>query len=281
MPRSIKWASVLVAFMLVFGAVFGVGQAAADSLPGQFLYEVKLASEQVRLSLTTDPEARAELNIALAERRLNEIAELVALGKTPDASTFDRATEQLESAMDPVKYGEEKAPEWAFVRLKAAIQRQKRDMEHFLTALPEAEQTPARELVRAMNRYEEHKGEGDSSQGEREQNRLGTPKEAEELPDPKRTPGPIGMPQPPDDSDPGAEPEPTDAPGSGGQAGQGSGSGSGAGAEPTQQPAEGGPGAGQPPEGSDPGGNAPPGDGGQNDRPSPGSGNDGGGKGKP
>lgn len=279
MPRSIKWASVLVALMLVFGAVFGAGQAAADSLPGQFLYEVKLAAEQIRLTLTNDPEARAELNVALAERRLDEIAELVDQGKTPDASVFDRAREQLEVAMEPVKNGEEKAPDWAFVRLKAAIQRQKRDMEHILTALPEDEQTPARELLRAMKRYEEHKGEGDSSEGEREQKRLGTPRDADDLPDPKRTPGPVGMPQPPDDPDPGAEPEPTDAPGSGGQSGQDSGAGSGV--EPPGQAGEGGSGGGQAPAEPGPGATPQPQDGGQENNPSPGSGNDGGGKNKP
>jgi uncharacterized membrane protein YgcG len=227
MPRSIKWASVLVALMLVFGAVFGAGQAAAASLPGQFLYEVKLAAEQVRLSLTNNPEARAELNLVLAERRLNEIAELVEQGTIPDASVFDRASEQLESAMEPVKNGEEQAPDWAFARLKAAIQRQKRDMENLLTALPEAEQTPGRALLRVMNSWEKHEGVGDPSEAEREQNREGTPPSEEELPDPKRDPGQVGVPQPPDDSDPGVEPEPVDSAGSGGQSGQGPGAGTG------------------------------------------------------
>jgi hypothetical protein len=279
MRRSIKWASVLVAFVLMFGAVFGAGRAAADSLPGQFLYGVKLAAEQVRLTLTSDPEARAELNLALAERRLDEIAELVDQGTTPDASALDRAREQLETAMEPVKYGEEKAPDWAFQRLKAAIQRQKRDMEHLLTALPEAEQTPARELVRAMERVEQHNGEGDSEGAQQERNRLGTPPEADELPEPKRTPGPVGMPQPPDDSDPGAEPEPTDVPGSAGQSGQGSGAGSDV--EPTRQPEDDGSGGGQAPAGPGPGASPQLQEDGQQSNPSPGSGNDGGGKNKP
>jgi hypothetical protein len=280
MPRSIKWVSVLVALMMVFGAVFGVGQAAADSLPGQLLYEVKLAAEQVRLRLTNDPEARAELNLTLAERRLSEIAELVDQGSTPDASAFDRAREQLESVMEPVKYGEEKAPEWAFQRLKAAIQRQKRDMEHFLNALPEAEQTPARELVRAMERVERHNGEGDA-EGQQERNRMGTPPEVDDLPEPKRTPGPAGMPQPTDDSDRRADPEPTDGPGSAGQPGQGPGAGSGAGMEPTPQPREGGSGGGQAPAGPGTSVSPQPQDGGQQNNPSPGPGGDSGGKGKP
>jgi hypothetical protein len=281
-PRFIKWASVLVALMLVFGAVLGAGQAAADSLPGQLLYEVKLAAEQVRLRLTSDPEARAELNLTLAERRLSEIAELVTLGKTPDASAFDRAREQLESAMVPVKYGEEMAPEWAFQRLMTAVQRHQREMERVLGALPESDQTPVRQLVRAMERVraEWHTGEGEP-EGQQERERLGSPPEVDDLPEPKRTPGPAGMPQPTDDSDRRADPEPTERPGSGGQPGQGPGAGSGAGMEPTPQPREGGPGEGQAPAGPGPSVSPQPGDGGQKDNPSPGPGGDSGGKGKP
>jgi hypothetical protein len=282
MPRALKWASVLVALMMVFGAVFGAGQAAADSLPGQFLYEVKLAAEQVRLGLTNDPEARAELNVTLAERRLNEIAELVAEGKTPDASAFDRATQQLEAALGPAKFGEEMAPEWAFQRLMTAIQQHQREMQRVLGSLPESEQTPVRQLVRVMERVraEQHLGEG-APAGPQERNRLGAPPEADELPEPKRTSEPIRMPQPTDEPTPGIGPEPTEEPGSVGQPGPGPGAGSGAGAEPTDQPVEGGQGADQPPRGSDPGDPAQSGDGGRNDSPSPGPGGDGGGKGKP
>jgi len=271
MPRSIKWASVLVALMMVFGAVFGAGQAAADSLPGQLLYDVKLAAEQARLRLTNDPEAKAELNMALAERRLTEIAELVDRGEIPDAATFDRAREQLEVATGAVKYGEEKAPDWAFSRLKAAIQRQKRDMDHVLLALPEAEQTPVRELVRAMSRWEKQNGEGDSEEGQQERNRLGTPPDADELPEPKRTPGPPGVPQPPSD----ANPDPGSGPGSAGQSGQGPGEGSGT--EPPGQSGEGSPGQEGPGFGVTP----QPQDRGQPNNPSPGPGGDTGSKDKP
>jgi hypothetical protein len=282
MPRSIKWASALVALLMLFGAVFGAGQAAADSLPGQFLYGVKLTAEQVRLRLTNDPEARAELNMALAERRLNEIAELVTRGKVPDASAFDRATRQLEAVMGPAKYGEEIAPESAFQRLMTAIQRHQREMQRVLGALPESEQTPVRQLVRAMERVraERHTGEGEPA-GHQQRERLGSPPEADELPEPKRTPGPIRTPKPTDEPAPGIEPEPTDEPGSPGQPGQGPGAGSGAGVEPTHQPGEGGSGAGHPPGGPDHGVTAQPGDGGRNSNPSPGPGSDGGGKGKP
>jgi hypothetical protein len=273
MPRSIKWASVLVVLMMVFGSVFGAGQAAADSLPGQFLYEVKLAAEQVRLGLTTDPEVRAELNLALAEERLNEIAEMLDLGETPDAAAFDRARQQLETAMGPAKYGEERAPEWAFQKLMVAIQRHRRDMDHWLEALPEADQTPVRQLVRTMERVrsELHTGEGEP-EGQQERNRLGAPPEGDELPEPYQTPGPHRTPT--DEAAPGLGPGHTGDPGSAGQSGQGSGAGSGSGAKATPQPGEGGPGSGQSPGGPDLSTTAQPGDGGQHNNPSPGPGND-------
>ena len=65
--------TALVALVLVLGLVFGAGQALAGGLPGGPLYGLKLGFEGVRLALTTDPQARANLSLALAEERLDEI----------------------------------------------------------------------------------------------------------------------------------------------------------------------------------------------------------------
>jgi len=56
-------AVVLAAAMAVAGMGGGV-VLAADSMPGDFLYGVKLISEDVRLVLTPDPVGRAELEMA-------------------------------------------------------------------------------------------------------------------------------------------------------------------------------------------------------------------------
>lgn len=83
--RPIAAALVLV---LVFGS--GVSYAAENSLPGDALYAVKTAvNEPVRVALATNAEAKAEVQIELAERRIEEAATLAAEGRLDDA-TQDR-----------------------------------------------------------------------------------------------------------------------------------------------------------------------------------------------
>ena len=97
-----KLAGALIATLLVFGMVFGAGQAAAASLPGEPLYGLKLAAEQARMELTTDPEAKAELAAELAENRLGEITQMVASGKEVDRETAFAAQQQMSLAFQAV-----------------------------------------------------------------------------------------------------------------------------------------------------------------------------------
>jgi hypothetical protein len=61
-------------FVLVLA---GATSAAASSLPGDPLYGVKRATEDVRLALTFDDVARTQLLSELTDRRLEELAEIV------------------------------------------------------------------------------------------------------------------------------------------------------------------------------------------------------------
>jgi uncharacterized protein DUF5667 len=54
----------------------GATSAAASSLPGDALYAVKRAGEDVRLALTFDDVARTQLLSELTDRRLEELAEI-------------------------------------------------------------------------------------------------------------------------------------------------------------------------------------------------------------
>lgn len=63
-------------------ALLILNSAAGDTLPGDFLYSVKRASENVRLSLTFDAERRAGLADEFNQRRLAEIQQLIQQNKT-------------------------------------------------------------------------------------------------------------------------------------------------------------------------------------------------------
>jgi hypothetical protein len=61
--------------------VIGAGVASANALPGEALYPVKRGLEAAQLALTFDPEARARLQDAQAERRRAEAQQVLELGR--------------------------------------------------------------------------------------------------------------------------------------------------------------------------------------------------------
>lgn len=74
------FATIAIVLGLVFGGAGATVYAAQDSQPGEALYTVKTLSEDVRLELTSNPEAKFQLALALANRRALEIGELIQEG---------------------------------------------------------------------------------------------------------------------------------------------------------------------------------------------------------
>jgi len=105
----------LAAAVLAVFVVAGATNAAASSLPGDPLYAVKRASEDVQLALTFDDVARMQLLSDLADRRLAELAE-IAKERPASAPT---ATAEYSDAVD--KFAD------AVDRLRDADSDEKRD----------------------------------------------------------------------------------------------------------------------------------------------------------
>ena len=61
-------------FVIVIGGGFTTVSASTDAVPGEVLYTVKLASEKAQLSFAASDRKRAELHLAFATRRLNELS---------------------------------------------------------------------------------------------------------------------------------------------------------------------------------------------------------------
>lgn len=91
---SIRWFSfawikqpIAAALALVFIFGSGVSYAAESALPGDALYSVKTKiNESVKVALATDTEAKASVQMELAERRIEEAAALAAENRL-DAET--------------------------------------------------------------------------------------------------------------------------------------------------------------------------------------------------
>ncbi len=77
---------ILILLAVAFGGTTATAFAAQDSLPSEALYPVKSLMEDVRLALTSDPEAEVDLLLQFSDERMEEIAALMEQGlPVPDA----------------------------------------------------------------------------------------------------------------------------------------------------------------------------------------------------
>ena len=106
---------VVMLACLVLGSS-GMAYASQGSLPGDALYPVKLGVEQVQLWANLDPVEEVRLHMRFSQERVEEIEELVKLGRYQDMKTalasysehVDQALLSLEelAALDPVATAE-------------------------------------------------------------------------------------------------------------------------------------------------------------------------------
>jgi hypothetical protein len=105
-----RWATVVAIVLVLVLAGGGTVLAADSSMPDSPLYSVKLATEQVRLTLTPSSMGKARLCAELADRRVVEIAYMADKG---DAEQVELITQRLDDKLDllVVLVGGEKAAE--------------------------------------------------------------------------------------------------------------------------------------------------------------------------
>lgn len=97
---SILLIKATLIFGLIFGSVSSTAVLAANSLPDSPLYTLKLAMEQTRLTLTSQPGDQAELHLSLARVRTQEMAQLALAGKVSDQATLTRLQQHLNQSLN-------------------------------------------------------------------------------------------------------------------------------------------------------------------------------------
>jgi len=70
---SPAWVKALAFVLVAIFISWGAANLSADSLPGEPLYPIKLATEKVRCFLTIEPEGKAKLRLAYSEERAQEL----------------------------------------------------------------------------------------------------------------------------------------------------------------------------------------------------------------
>ena len=99
---SFRPVAVLAVFLIIatiMASSIGTVAASGSSLPGELLYPVKRATEQARLALELSQAGKAELHLSYAERRSEEISELVERGNTQKLEiALESLNESIEEA---------------------------------------------------------------------------------------------------------------------------------------------------------------------------------------
>jgi hypothetical protein len=97
----LKTAAIVLVVVLVVSALgTGTAYASQSSLPGEVLYPVKIATENVRRTFTFDDDARIELELSFADTRLEEMEALVSKNPLEIAAAADRYANNISTAME-------------------------------------------------------------------------------------------------------------------------------------------------------------------------------------
>ena len=100
--RTPAFAMAAILITVFTGSMFSVS-AAEQSLPGDFLYSVKLATEQARMALTKDPEDRVKLKTEFTERRVQEMKQVIASPGSDRKERVTQAAEVLKRDLNTIK----------------------------------------------------------------------------------------------------------------------------------------------------------------------------------
>jgi Domain of unknown function (DUF5667) len=216
--------AALIALFILVGSSLTV-YAAQDSLPGETLYLVKSWSEDIRLSLTSSPQAKLRMTLDYTNRRVGEIKILLAMGKSLPERTSDRFQAELDNVLQLAVQMDDSQMHYALGQIKQQAESQGMTMEELLNSLPEQSE-PA--IIRLRQRLLEQVtlsaiGENDpqafrSEIHKRQQNQPGSHKPAEDDADttPEENSGTLHPTQ--DSINPGTS-QPSEHPGNNGNGG--------------------------------------------------------------
>jgi len=127
---------VLALIVTLFGSGYGVFSASAASLPGDGLYSIKRAGEEIRLVLSFTDSGDLQLLLNLAQTRLDELQALLDAGRYDDLELalagFDREMTRIETQQD-----EGEALPLKFDKLQDQLEKHIQNLERVRDQVPE------------------------------------------------------------------------------------------------------------------------------------------------
>jgi hypothetical protein len=140
------YSSIMIALAIVLATGIATVQASQRSQPDQFLYPVKIAAEDVALSMTADQAAQFNLSADYVQNRASEIMLIFNEGKVPSSQVIARYNAQIQRSVGLAAGLEDKAAVEALGRLQNRLEVQEQSFELLNTEVSDDAMT-ARETI--------------------------------------------------------------------------------------------------------------------------------------
>lgn len=132
---------VIASLFILFGGAGLTAYASKSALPGDTLYPLKTTLEQTRVALAADAAAQARLHLAFAERRLDEMAGLIARGQfdalAQAAIEFEQSVQLAIASLERVAAGNPAEAQALAMEISLALSRYAQTLLSMLANLPE------------------------------------------------------------------------------------------------------------------------------------------------
>lgn len=138
--RRSSFAPFAIALMITIGLIFGgwgTVYAAQDSLPNDFLYPVKLAAENVRITFTANAETKVALLTTYTGSRIDEAATLASQGEPIPEELPTLMDEQLDELFTLTASLDDAATQEALEGIQRHLRDQDQVMTNAMRSLPE------------------------------------------------------------------------------------------------------------------------------------------------
>ncbi|MCC6146038.1 MAG: hypothetical protein IT308_00565 [Anaerolineaceae bacterium] len=147
-------AFVLVAVFLFSGAGMTV-YASQSALPGDALYGVKTGVEQTRVNLARDAAEKVRLNLAFAERRLDEIARLIENKRFADIAQavqeYEHYVQNATAALTTVAAGDPASVQELASQVAQLLNRYAQTLSSMAGALPDTARLEVERAIQMSN----------------------------------------------------------------------------------------------------------------------------------
>jgi hypothetical protein len=141
-------AGVLIGLFAFCVAGAGTVYAAQGSLPGDFLYPVKTGVEDLQLAITPGTEAKADLHLKLAQRRIDEATRQVELNRDINVNALETVKQQFDDAINELSSSNNtEAINNTLSRLSAVSLDQQVELEQILASAPQNTRTVLKQII--------------------------------------------------------------------------------------------------------------------------------------